>query len=85
MYQTNTVTEQSCDWLHLFGGHGFDLLSTGRAKYTWVPHESQCPEKAIMKTLCHEAPGQSADWQTLQHSTVAIKLHGILLLCITEI
>ena len=35
-----SVMEQSCDWLHLFGGHAFDLLSTGRAKCAWVPSES---------------------------------------------
>ena len=32
---TNAVTEQSCDWLHLFGGHGFNLPSTWRASCSW--------------------------------------------------
>ena len=39
------VTEQPCDWLHLFGGHGFYLLGTGRAKCAWVPSESQNAQK----------------------------------------
>ena len=48
---TNAVTEQSCDWLHLFGGHGFNSLGAGRARCSWVLWVvAQCLEKAIVKT-----------------------------------
>ena len=48
---TNAVTEWPCDWLHLFGGHGFDLLASGRTKCAWVPWELHNSwEEAITKT-----------------------------------
>ena len=48
---TNAMTEQSSDWLHLVGGHGFDSLSAGRITCSWVPlGVTQCLEKAIVKT-----------------------------------
>ena len=59
---TNAVTEWSCDWLHLFGGHGFDSLSTGRTMCSWVLMVvAQHPKKAITKNPHHEAPGQWVD------------------------
>ena len=49
-HYTNAGTEWSCDWLRLFGGHRFDLLSTGRAKCAWVPCElHNAQKKAIVK------------------------------------
>ena len=48
---TNAVMEQSCDWLHLFGGHGFDLLHAGRTTCSWVLMVvAQHLKKAIAKT-----------------------------------
>ena len=72
---TNAMTQQSCDWLHLFGGHRFDLLSTVRAKCTWVPSElCNTQKKQSQKPQCHEVPGWSVDWQTLYHSAAVVKL-----------
>ena len=62
-YFTNAVMEQSCVWLHLFGGHGFDSLSTGRAKCTWVPSESHNAwKKQSQEPPCHEVPGWLVNW-----------------------
>ena len=61
--------EWSCDWLHLFGGHGFNSLSAGRAKCSWVLWVvTQCPKKAKQNPPHCEAPGHSVD---LNHTTIS--------------
>ena len=45
------MMEQSCDSLHVFGGHGFNLLGGGRTLCSWVPTVvAHCLKKAIVKT-----------------------------------